>query len=237
MEQLKKFFAGKLIHQVLDIGTGAGDFIKLISPVFPEGTKITGIDPSEEALAGARLENDSENVEFIRMEGEKLNFPDQSFDVVCLSNAMHHLASTEQTFAEMKRVVKPEGWLLIGEIVSDGLNEAQENQKMWHHFKSFVDRKSGITHRETWTEAEVIDIIKSSMIQPVLTFPFNRMSVPVTDTEKLQHWINEFARNLASLEGQSEYQEKSSLFELFRKRVKLYGFQLARQVVVVGQVK
>ena len=235
MEQLKTFFAGKTVRKVLDIGTGAGDFIKLLSPSFPVGTKITGIDMSEEALAGARLEITSPDVEFLRMEGEELNFPDGSFDVVCLSNAMHHLASTEKTFAEMKRVVKPEGWILIAEIVSDQLNEAQENQKMWHHFKSYVDRKSGITHRETWTESEVIEIIQSSGILPVLTFPFNRMAEPVTDSEKLQHWTNLFAGNLALLEGQPEYQEKAALFGKYQERIKLHGFQLARQVVVVGQ--
>ncbi|MDP3643479.1 MAG: hypothetical protein Q8S54_09855 [Bacteroidota bacterium] len=36
MEQLKTFFDGKPIHKVLDIGTGNGDFIKLISSAFPE---------------------------------------------------------------------------------------------------------------------------------------------------------------------------------------------------------
>lgn len=235
MEQLKNFFAGKPIYKVLDIGTGAGDFIKLISPSFAEGTKITGIDMSEEALSGARLENSSAHVNFIRMEGEKMDFPDQSFDVVCLSNAMHHLASTEKTFSEMKRVVKDNGWLVIAEIVSDRLNEAQENQKMWHHFKSYVDRKSGITHKETWTENEVLEMIQSAGIIPALTFPFNRMETPVTDPEKLQHWINQFATNLAQLKGLPEYDEKSALFELFKDRVKRYGFQLARQIVVVGQ--
>ncbi|MFY9153748.1 MAG: class I SAM-dependent methyltransferase [Prolixibacteraceae bacterium] len=235
MEQLKTFFSGKQIHKVLDIGTGAGDFVKLIAPVFAPETKIIGIDPSGEALDEARQGNISPNVEFIQMEGEKLNFPDHSFDVICLSNAMHHLASTEQTFAEMKRVVKPNGWLLIAEIVSDGLNEAQENQKLWHHFKSYVDRKSGITHRETWTGTEVLEIIQSSKINPVLTFPFNRMAEPVTDPEKLQHWTNLFAGNLALLEGQPEYEEMAALFGKYKERVKLHGFQLARQLVVVGQ--
>jgi len=237
MEQLKTFFAGKLINKVLDIGTGAGDFIKLISPVFPEGARITGIDPSEEALAGARLENDSANVEFIQMEGENLDFPDQNFDVVCLSNAMHHLANPEKTLAEMKRVVKNDGWLIIAEIVSDGLNEAQENQKMWHHFKSHVDRKSGITHHETWTEAEILEMIKSYGIKSVLTFPYNRMSEPVTDPTKLEHWTKLFATSLAQLQGNPEYKEKAELFEQFKKRIEIHGFQMARQIVVVGQTR
>lgn len=237
MEQLKTFFSGKPIGKILDIGTGNGDFIKLISPDFPGNVHITGIDPSNEALEEARRGNTSANVEFIRMEAEKMAFPDQSFDVVCLSNAMHHLASTEKTFSEMKRVVKDNGWLVVAEIVSDSLNEAQENQKIWHHFKSYVDRKSGITHKETWTENEVLEMIQSAGILPALTFPFNRMESPETDPEKLKHWINQFAANLAQLKGHPEYDEKSTLFELFKDSVKRYGFQLARQIVVVGQKK
>jgi len=236
MEQLKTFFAGKPISKVLDIGTGSGDFIKLISPLFPENTLITGIDPSEEALAEARKGNISSNVEFIRMEGETLDFDDQSFDVVCLSNAMHHLASVDKTFAEMKRVVKSEGWLLIAEIVSDGLNEAQENQKMWHHFRSYVDRKEGITHKETWTESEVVNMITENGIKIVFSFSYNRMAVPETDPEKLQARTDTFTGNLARLEGLPEYAAKEELLEIFKNRIQEHGFQLARQIVVLGKV-
>jgi SAM-dependent methyltransferase len=236
MEQLAKFFVGKPVRKVLDIGTGIGDFIKLLGPVFPEAPHITGIDPSNEALAEARRGNTSSNVEFIAMEGEHLNFDDHSFDVVCLSNAIHHLANPEKTFSEMKRVLKTGGWLIIAEITSDGLNEAQENQKILHHFKSFVDRKFGITHRETLTKAEVLEIIQSNGIHTVLTFPFNRMPEVVTDSGKLESWTNDFAGHLKKLEGQPEYNEKQALFEEFKVRIKLYGFQLASQIVVVGQV-
>ncbi len=236
MEQLKSFFSGKSIQNILDIGTGSGDFIKLISPVFQPETQITGIDPSEEALAEARRLNELDNVEFVRMEGESLSFEDNSFDVVCLSNAMHHLASTTETFAEMKRVVKPEGWILIAEIVSDNLNEAQETQKMVHHFKSYVDRKSGITHHETWTEAEVLDIIRESGIKPLYTFPYNRMADPVFEPENQEKWITMFSSHLALLQGQPEHEEKAILFDEFKERLGKFGFQFARQIVVIGQV-
>ena len=235
MEQLKTFFAGKLIRNVLDIGTGSGDFIKLILPLFPAEVQITGVDPSEEALTEARKGNQSSNVKFVRMEGEKLDFADQSFDVVCLSNAMHHLADPAKTFSEMKRVVKSDGWLVIAEIVSDGLNEAQENQKMLHHFKSYVDRKAGITHRETWTEAEVLEIIGTNGIEIADFFPFNRMERPVTDPEKLQPWIDNFSAHLKQLQGLKEYEEKAVLFDQFKKRLAIHGFQLARQIVTIGQ--
>lgn len=235
MEKLHSFFSDKKVESVLDIGTGSGDFIKLISGAVSPDTKITGVDPFEEALAEARKKNTSPNVSFIRMEGEQLLFTDASFDVVSMSNAMHHLASVEKTFAEMKRVVKPEGWLLIAEIVSDGLNEAQENQKMVHHLRSLADRKEGITHKETWTEAEVLEIIRENGILPELVFEFNRMSAPETNPTKLQEWIKMFEEHLARLKGQPEYAEKAQLLDVFKQRLNQFGFQLARQVVVIGK--
>jgi ubiquinone/menaquinone biosynthesis C-methylase UbiE len=235
MEGLKSFFEGKEIQNVLDIGTGSGEFIKRIAPFFCSETRIVGIDPNEEALKDARNSIDLPNVEFLRMEGEALDFDDQTFDLVCLSNAMHHLASPMKTLSEMRRIVKPGGYLLIAEIISDGLNEAQENQKMLHHFKSFVDRKSGIVHHETWTRKEVIEIIQSNGIQTELAFPFNRMTEPVTDSQKLKTWIDSFEGHLRQLESTSEIELHTPLFELFKERILQHGFQQATQIVVLGK--
>jgi ubiquinone/menaquinone biosynthesis C-methylase UbiE len=235
MEKLASFFEGKTIGRVLDIGTGAGDFIQLLTEVFPSTTELIGVDPSEEALAEARKRSFPGKVNFLRMEGENLQFEDESFDVVCLSNAMHHLASPEKTFAEMKRVVKKEGWLVIAEIASDGLSEAQENQKMLHHFKSYVDRKLGITHRETSTRDEILDTITQNGIKPSLSFLFNRMAAPVTDPQKLDEWIGNFSDNLSRLKDYPEYEDKAALFRVFKERLGIYGYQLAHQVVVVGR--
>lgn len=237
MEQLKSFFSGKSIRKVLDIGTGSGDFIQLIAPLFSSEVQIIGVDPSADALAAARIANPAANVQFLKMEGEKLAFDDRSFDVVCLSNALHHLADQAQTLSEMKRVVSADGWIVIAEIVSDGLNAAQENQKMLHHFRSYVDRKSGITHRETWTGAEVLEMIKANGIRPELSFSHNRMAEPITDPEKLQGWIDTFAGHLKQLEGHPEHAEMALLFEQFKERVAIDGFQLARQIVIVGQAR
>ena len=234
MEKLVAFFEGKPVHRVLDIGTGSGEFIRLISNVFPNEVQLVGVDPSAAALAEAQSGSYDGKVSFLQMEGENLQFEDESFDVVSMSNAMHHLASQEKTFSEMKRVVKNGGWILIAEIVSDRLTEAQENQKMLHHLKSFVDRKVGITHRETWTEAEVLEIIRANKIQPILTFSYNRMAKPTTDEAKLAAWEADFSRHIETLKGQPEYDEKAKLLNVFRERLAKYGFQPARQVVVLG---
>lgn len=234
MEKLVSFFEGKPVHRVLDIGTGSGEFIRQISNVFSTEVQLVGVDPSKEALAQAQAETADSKVSFLQMEGENLHFEGETFDVVAMSNAMHHLANPEKTFSEMRRVVKPGGWILIAEIVSDGLTEAQENQKMLHHLRSFVDRKLGIIHRETWTETEVLKIIEENKIKPVLTFSYNRMAKPVTDAARLAGWEGDFLKNIERLKGHPEYDEKLKLVEVFHDRLTKYGFQQARQVVVVG---
>jgi len=105
---------------------------------------------------------------------------------------------------------------------------------MLHHLKSFVDRKIGITHRETWTEAEVLDIIRENQIQPAVTFSYNRMDKPVTDAAKLAGWEADFIRHLRGLEAYPEYEEKAKSLKIFQERLAQFGFQQARQVVVVG---
>jgi ubiquinone/menaquinone biosynthesis C-methylase UbiE len=161
MKELANYFQNKKVSSVLDIGCGSGDFIKVLASVFTEETKITGIDPFEEALTEARQKFPSEKIEFLQMGGEQIAFPDNCFDVVSISFALHHLADVSKTLSEMIRVVKPDGWMIINEIVSEVQNEAQENQKMLHHLKSFTDRLNGIPHRKTYSTAEVLEIIAS----------------------------------------------------------------------------
>lgn len=235
MKELVNYFQNKKVSSVLDIGCGSGDFINVLTTVFPEGTKITGIDPFEEALAEARRKFPS--VEFLQMGGEQISFPDNCFDVVSISFALHHLADVSKTLSEMKRVVKPEGWLVINEIVSEVQNEAQENQKMLHHLKSLVDRLNGIPHRETYSTAEVLEIIRSNEISVEHSFTDLKMSKPSFDPELLEQRTNQLNEHLEELKNHGSYETKISLFADYENRLKTYGFQIAPSIVVIGRKK
>jgi hypothetical protein len=50
----------------------------------------------------------------------------------------------------MQRIVKTGGWIIVNELFSDNLNPAQEVHKMFHHFRSKIDRLTGIYHNETF---------------------------------------------------------------------------------------
>ncbi|MGI5984783.1 MAG: class I SAM-dependent methyltransferase [Oscillospiraceae bacterium] len=97
---------------VLDIGTGPGFFAIILAQ---EGHKVTGIDCTEAMLEEARSNAKQEAVspEFVQMDMHKLDFPDESFDLLVSRNVSWTLLEPMKAYEEWKRVLKPGGRLLI----------------------------------------------------------------------------------------------------------------------------
>lgn len=135
---------------VLDVGTDNGDFIKVLMKALGDYGSFTGIDISEESLAKARKRLNDARVNFIAMNAEAMTFQDNQFDTVCASYTLHHLENIDAVLAEMYRVLKPGGTLIIQEMYSDGKQTlAQLVDRDIHHFQAKVDRLVGIPHFET----------------------------------------------------------------------------------------
>jgi ubiquinone/menaquinone biosynthesis C-methylase UbiE len=105
--------------KVLDVGCGTGNFsVKLAQ----EGCQITGIDISEEMLKIARekaSKNHDLSMEFKLMDVNQLDFDDATFDAVFSMTAFEFIKEPAHGYAEMFRVLKPGGQLLIGVIRKD----------------------------------------------------------------------------------------------------------------------
>jgi SAM-dependent methyltransferase len=76
------------------------------------GARVVGIDISpvaiEQARERGRAEGLEERLEFRVMDAEQLEFPDDSFDIVCGSGILHHL-DLARSYAEIARVLKADG--------------------------------------------------------------------------------------------------------------------------------
>jgi ubiquinone/menaquinone biosynthesis C-methylase UbiE len=59
------------------------------------------------------------NVGFAVADAERLPFPDDRFTAVLCSNAFHHYPDPHAAVAEMTRVLRPAGRLVIGDACSD----------------------------------------------------------------------------------------------------------------------
>ncbi len=99
--------------RVLEVGVGTG----LALPFYTPEVEVTGIDFSEEMLARARAKVDEEKLTHVRdlrqMDARHLDFPDASFDIVVAMHLISVVPDPEQVMAEMARVCKPGGQILL----------------------------------------------------------------------------------------------------------------------------
>ncbi len=233
MEKLTGFFKGRRIEKVLDVGTGTGDFLSVLKEVFP-GAEFTGIDPNKESLSKAAEKY--ADVQFKKMSAEKIEFPDNSFDVVAISMAFHHLSDVSLALNEMKRVAKPGGQILIYELFSDNLNDAQKVHKLYHHFGSQIDRIMGINHNPAFKKQEILQLVENAGIRIQLHFEFvKEEDIKLTSTE-IEERVKKMKIRLETVKDHAEYKTLKSQIEEFKNRVAEFGFQSATRVVIIGQV-
>jgi ubiquinone/menaquinone biosynthesis C-methylase UbiE len=106
---------------ILDIACGTGEFAKIIVTEHPT-QKIVGVDISEEMLGVARNKLQGfPSVSFQIASASVLPFADQSFDVIVSANAFHYFDNPIVALTEMKRVLKPEGRVIILDWCKDFL--------------------------------------------------------------------------------------------------------------------
>ena len=233
MEQLKQFLQNKTIESLLDVGSGSGDFIKVLKEALPK-TKITGVDPNADSLALARQNHP--DCSFMEMIGENLKFADNTFQAASISMALHHLPDVPKTLSEMKRVVQPEGWIIISELFSDNLNEAQKVHKLYHHFRSTIDRLIGVNHFETFKKNEIIALVEKSGIEIQLQFEFNQEKNLIEKPEDIEERVEKMKKMLEQIKNLPEHDLLVPQIEEFKKKVTKYGFQPATRIVIVGKV-
>ncbi len=97
---------------ILDVATGTGQQALAFAR---RGYPVTGIDLSEAMLRVARKNNRQQQVQFELGNATQLRFGDATFDVVCISFALHDMPRSIQVkvVQEMARVVKPDGKIVI----------------------------------------------------------------------------------------------------------------------------
>ena len=94
--------------RVLEIGVGNGSHAQLLSS---KARSYTGIDLTEYSVNSTkkRLELFKLNGKILQMDAEKMNFDDNSFDLIWSWGVIHHTSDTNRALTEINRILAPKG--------------------------------------------------------------------------------------------------------------------------------
>ena len=111
----------KTVHpkQILDVATGTGDMALLLTK-YLDPEKVIGIDISEGMLEHARQKVEKQKlkgkIEVRPGDSEAIKFPNNTFDAVTVAFGVRNFEHLQQGLAEMFRVLKPGGKLVVLEF-------------------------------------------------------------------------------------------------------------------------
>ncbi len=160
----------------LDIGTGPGQIVIKLAKRLPQW-KFIGVDRSSGMIAQAQSNLASaagglaDRVEFQIADGNRLPFPDSSFDLVMCNSVLHHLAEPEKLLSEMARLVNPGGAILLRDLRRPGRFTYPLHVR-WHgrHYSGVMYRLYCDSVRSAYTVPELKRLLASAALPRTRVF-------------------------------------------------------------------
>ena len=101
----------KQFDSILDVGVGNGASSKYLKMHFPD-SQVLGIDISTTAIKSAE-ELSEPGLSFEVKNVENTNLPVEKFDLITAFQTHFHWSDLTQAFLELKRILKPDGTILL----------------------------------------------------------------------------------------------------------------------------
>ena len=143
-------------QRVLDIGCGTGQLLADLHDRTPSAYSL-GVDFSCEMLAVARTRLPN-GFPLVASRAEQLPFADASFDWIVSSSMFHYLREPKVALAEFRRLLKPNGGLLITDWCDDYLS---------CKFLDVFLRVFSRSHNRTYPLQQLGQLLRESSFEPL----------------------------------------------------------------------
>lgn len=115
IEKLFKNINLSNVHDVLEVGCGAGILANHVSEKYHMKVTGTDVDPEQIELA-KEYHKGNDRLNFFTTDATELPFKDSEFDLVLSFMVMHHINNWKKAFEEANRVLKTQGIFIIKDI-------------------------------------------------------------------------------------------------------------------------
>jgi ubiquinone/menaquinone biosynthesis C-methylase UbiE len=113
----------------LDVGSRDGRHVVEVEDRFR--CRVTGVEPAPGNLARMHRRFPERRLRVVRGVAEALPLPNDTFDVVWIRDVLVHVANISGAFAEVARVLRPEGVVLVHHVFATDLLEPREATELW----------------------------------------------------------------------------------------------------------
>ena len=143
------YVSGKV---VLDVACGSGFGSEMLAR---KAKEVTGVDISPEAVRYCQEHYQKANLRFKRMDCYALEFPDSSYDVVVSFETIEHLRDQTVFLGEIKRVLKPGGFLILSTPNRENFAIYAKGRKNPFHVKE-LDKNELVRLLSSFVELEEV---------------------------------------------------------------------------------
>ena len=139
--------------RVLDVATGTGYMARAVADI---GAEVIATDFTLEMLLESRAALEGQGkTELALADADRMAFADNSFDAVTCRVSLHHFANPQLAIGEMARVCKPDGRVVIMDVVS-----SEDKSKSDLHNKMGKLRDS--SEVKQWQRSEIERMVKEA---------------------------------------------------------------------------
>ncbi|ATG90446.1 class I SAM-dependent methyltransferase [Methylomonas koyamae] len=130
--------------EVLDIACGEGYGSNLLASV---ATKVYAVDIDKDTIERALKKYKAPNIDFITGSASQIPIPTASVDLVVSFETLEHHDRHEEMYAEIKRVLRPNGILIISTPDKHFFSDITEHRNAYHVKELYFDEFESLNNR------------------------------------------------------------------------------------------
>jgi len=218
------------LDDYLEYGCGSGTFLKYVLSQNKTFRSLTAFDINPESVEKARENLAEWEIHFIVQEKLPLPLDGDQFCTITLSNTLHHLRDKDAVLSELKRLIKPNGRIIITEMIGEGLSKPEQTYCQFHALRAAMDQLNGVYHDASYTSDEILSLITKQGLTIDKKEIFQNDKTPKMDEleiNRIETIIDDLVRDVRELPDFLEFEKRA---RSIKENLRQYGMKRPRQL-------